>query len=366
MRDLVVIGGGIFGCAIAEEAANKGLDVLLLEQRNDVLEQATANNQNRLHLGLHYPRDSQTAQQSVEGARLFEIHFSQSVNRNFANFYFIARDGSMTNADQFEAFARSNGLPMERLTTDEFRHTGVDVDAVEAGWLVPEGVIDVNRLRSLLKEKLHRARVEVRTNTTVTQLKQLTNSSWRVESQQGADLGRHVVLATYDLDSLTPRNDQESNFQQVIVPVARTSNQQIGVTIMDGDFATVLPRGFSNEMLIYSPVASVLSSHSGYVLDPLRLSDFSEIPSHVVQVAQRVRDLLPGLQFELTGELLATVRRVPARCHSTDQRRSTVSLVGPNCYRVHSGKVDHCVSLAQLLVEAILKRSRKFRSPRDS
>ncbi|AXS40727.1 FAD-dependent oxidoreductase [Breoghania sp. L-A4] len=53
--DAVVIGGGIFGCLSAIELSKLGLSVKLLERESSLMQGATLNNQNRLHLGYHYP-----------------------------------------------------------------------------------------------------------------------------------------------------------------------------------------------------------------------------------------------------------------------------------------------------------------------
>ena len=55
--DVAVIGCGIFGAEIAIRAKSLGLSVSVYEANNDILSGASANNQNRLHLGFHYPRD---------------------------------------------------------------------------------------------------------------------------------------------------------------------------------------------------------------------------------------------------------------------------------------------------------------------
>ena len=55
--DVVVIGGGIFGSCTAIELAKNGINVTLVEKNTQIMQGASLNNQNRLHLGYHYPRD---------------------------------------------------------------------------------------------------------------------------------------------------------------------------------------------------------------------------------------------------------------------------------------------------------------------
>ncbi len=62
---IAVIGGGVFGTMIAIRLAELGPSVSLLE-RLPALMQGTSSLANRLHFGFHYPRDEETARQTVE------------------------------------------------------------------------------------------------------------------------------------------------------------------------------------------------------------------------------------------------------------------------------------------------------------
>ena len=66
-KRIAVIGAGIFGSEIALKLRRHGYEVKLFEKSLNILSGATENSQNRRHLGLHYPRDLQTATQSVRG-----------------------------------------------------------------------------------------------------------------------------------------------------------------------------------------------------------------------------------------------------------------------------------------------------------
>ena len=71
LYDSVIIGGGIFGCLSAIELSKLGREVILIERMNNIMEGASSNNTNRLHLGYHYPRDLNTALQCKRGCVSF-------------------------------------------------------------------------------------------------------------------------------------------------------------------------------------------------------------------------------------------------------------------------------------------------------
>ena len=56
-KKIAIIGAGWFGCHIALEILklNK-FKIQIFERNKDIFNGASSNNQNRLHLGFHYPR----------------------------------------------------------------------------------------------------------------------------------------------------------------------------------------------------------------------------------------------------------------------------------------------------------------------
>ena len=80
MSKVAVIGAGAFGVTIAIELANKGHSILLFEKDGEILMGATAKSQNRLHLGLHYPRDLETAIQSKLGFIKFSKRYPTPID----------------------------------------------------------------------------------------------------------------------------------------------------------------------------------------------------------------------------------------------------------------------------------------------
>ena len=68
--NIVIIGGGVVGCAIAMEAASRWSDVFLLEQMPKVGMLASTRNSGVIHSGIYYERGSLKARLCVEGNRL--------------------------------------------------------------------------------------------------------------------------------------------------------------------------------------------------------------------------------------------------------------------------------------------------------
>ncbi|WP_406696638.1 FAD-dependent oxidoreductase [Singulisphaera sp. Ch08] len=63
--DVVVVGGGFFGCMIALHLRRQNARVAVVERGSRLLGRASYHNQARVHNGYHYPRSVLTAFRSL-------------------------------------------------------------------------------------------------------------------------------------------------------------------------------------------------------------------------------------------------------------------------------------------------------------
>src|ERR1700758_4030737 len=68
--NVLIVGGGVVGCAVAETLSRRWTDVFLVE-KNPKLGMATSSrNSGVIHSGIYYPKGSLKARHCVEGDRL--------------------------------------------------------------------------------------------------------------------------------------------------------------------------------------------------------------------------------------------------------------------------------------------------------
>jgi glycerol-3-phosphate dehydrogenase len=68
--NVLIIGGGVIGCAIAREVSQRWQDVFLVEQFPKVGMATSTRNSGVIHSGIYYPKGSLKARHCVEGNRL--------------------------------------------------------------------------------------------------------------------------------------------------------------------------------------------------------------------------------------------------------------------------------------------------------
>ncbi|HNR88988.1 MAG TPA: FAD-dependent oxidoreductase [Spirochaetota bacterium] len=95
MKQAVVIGGGVVGCHIALELAERRYEVFLLERHSRLGMDTSTRNSGVLHAGIYYPADSLKARLCVEGNRLSREFFDRTgVQYRPSGKFIIARDRS--------------------------------------------------------------------------------------------------------------------------------------------------------------------------------------------------------------------------------------------------------------------------------
>jgi L-2-hydroxyglutarate oxidase LhgO len=68
--NVLIVGGGVVGCAIAEALSRRWQDVFLVEQNPKLGMATSSRNSGVIHSGIYYPKNSLKARHCVEGNRL--------------------------------------------------------------------------------------------------------------------------------------------------------------------------------------------------------------------------------------------------------------------------------------------------------
>ncbi len=259
--DFVIVGGGIFGCFAALYLAKKGLRVCILEKEKELFKKASIVNQARLHSGYHYPRSVATAVMSDDNKARFTKEHEAFINFKFEKYYAIDRFGSLTDAAQFERFCDYISIKCKPVN----KHPLFNFHRLESLYTTTEYTFDPILIAEFYKEKLQEASsIEIRKSIRI--LNAISNKNyWNIEVQnlenEAVEIieSPNVINATYS--GSNGINQQfgvdEINLMHEISEIAFVTSPQlknIGLTIMDGQFGSLMPYGKS-ELLSLSSVA---------------------------------------------------------------------------------------------------------------
>jgi len=133
--DILVIGAGVVGLAVACEIAEKNKAVLVLEKNNSFGQETSSRNSEVIHAGMYYPKGSLKATMCVEGRELlYEICEKNKIPQRKTGKLIVATepDELQLLTDLFNQ-GRSNGVKgLRMLNNGELKDLEPNINAVYA------------------------------------------------------------------------------------------------------------------------------------------------------------------------------------------------------------------------------------------
>lgn len=257
--DYVIVGGGIFGVYGAIHLSRKGQRVLLVERESALFQKASVVNQARLHAGYHYPRSVATARIANEYKERFIAEHKRFINFNFAHYYGIDKYGSLTNSSQFERFCELFGIKAQRVE----KHPLFNLSRLECLYLTEEYSFDPVLIAHYYTELLKaQNNITVELRCTVREAEPC-NAMWRLKlgyldaSNDKWVQACAVINATYAGTNTINRVFRARPLRLVheiteLALVSAPALSAIGLTVMDGQFCSMMPYGLSNLLSVSS------------------------------------------------------------------------------------------------------------------
>ncbi|RIJ32324.1 FAD-dependent oxidoreductase [Henriciella mobilis] len=267
-KDVGIVGGGFYGCALADQLARRGNRVILFETEAELLTRASRVNQARVHTGFHYPRSIVTAMRSKALHRRFAEDYPEAVVSDFEMVYAIAKRRSKVTAGRFHRMFADMGAPIRPVSPSV--SSLLNFDLIEGAFLCQEYAFDWTQLRRSIIDRMQNSGVEVRLKTPVKRL---------------ADHGTHVTIECEDGERVDVSSAYNVTYSNINHLLAASGLEQVGlkhelaeialidppeelqglaVTVMDGPFFSVMPYpslgAYSLTHVSYTPHASWLDS----------------------------------------------------------------------------------------------------------
>lgn len=257
--DFLIIGGGIFGSYAATYFAKKGARVCLIEKENQLFTKASLVNQARLHGGYHYPRSIATAILSDEHKARFTEEHKPFINFSYQKYYAIDKAGSFTDGGQFERFCNYLKIKCDRVG----QHPLFNFNRIESLYLTEEYSFDPVLIGQFYKEKIEKDNsIDLFLNSEIRETG-ICGNNWEItflhENTIKSLSASTIINATYSASNAVNRlfNLSEIELMHEISEIALVSSPQvsnIGLTIMDGPFASLMPWGLTGMLSLSSVV----------------------------------------------------------------------------------------------------------------
>ena len=247
--DKIIIGAGIYGMYAAKRTLEKNPNekVLILEVENTYFNRGSYVNQARLHNGYHYPRSYSTASKSAKYFDRFYNDFKEGINDNFKKVYAVAADYSWANGEQFKKFCDNLNLLCDEIPKENF----FNPHTIDKAFLTKEYSFDAKKIGDKLYKELVSLGCNFKFEAKITSIKK-EKDIFIVQLEDGSEYFTPFILnATYA--GINKIHDLlgfeylpiKYEFCEVILCEVSDNIKNVGLTVMDGPFFSVMPFGLT-------------------------------------------------------------------------------------------------------------------------
>jgi L-2-hydroxyglutarate oxidase LhgO len=146
--DVVVVGGGVVGLAVARALAGDGLETIVLERHARAGEETTSRNSGVIHSGIYYPTGSLKAQLCVRGREmLYDLCERRGIAYQRCGKIIVADAPQMPKLQALHQQAIANGVTdLTLLDAAQVREIEPEVRCAAALLCPSTGIVDVHEL----------------------------------------------------------------------------------------------------------------------------------------------------------------------------------------------------------------------------
>lgn len=310
--NIIIIGGGVVGNAIARELSRFQITVAVLDKEPDVGMETSCRNSGVLHSGIHYKAGTLRAKLAVKGNSMMDKLCEELKVK-------IKRIGKLTVAldeDDLPNVTRlmdqgiSNGVPgLEVMDNDAMRKIQPGIEGLVGVWSPTSAIISPYGLTIALAENAHANGVKYFLQHFVSSVKKETNGTFTVVTTNGAMFNADIVVNASGLSSdkisamvgVTRGNFGDSlkiwpcrgeyyvldkrldgTIKTLIYPVPGAKDAGLGIhltptvdgNVLIGPSANYIPEAFPEDYKVTAAVLEDLRREGQRLLPDIKMSDF--------------------------------------------------------------------------------------------
>jgi len=262
---IVIIGAGWYGLhsyITLKKLLGNTTEIIILEKTESFFENSSNFNQNRLHLGYHYPRSSKTRNLCVSGYKRFIENYGSLIDIIDKNYYLISNNSNIDYETYIKIFQNEKNYDHTIMKNTDF--SNIDGNIINT----KEKVINSEKVKNYFISNIDMNNIKFGYNVTNIDKK---DDKIILNNSIECDL---CVDCTYNQLNISKKT---YIYEQTISLLYDRINFDLefdSITIMDGDFFSLYPRDIEKNKYTlthvkYSPLIksyNILDIHN-YKLD---------------------------------------------------------------------------------------------------
>ena len=328
---IYIVGSGWYGLFISEILDEYKISYEIHEKSSHIFSGASGFNQNRLHMGYHYPRDKFTREICYEGYKIFNEKFEDLTNPIKNNIYAIHNE-SVIDSGTYESIYSNENLPLKKFAGNK------ELLNCQNYYITDEKFIDP--IKSIMywekKEK------KIIFNSFVN----LDNGKFKIGGRKLSN--KDLIIDCTWGELLGHKNFYTENFLTfVIKPLEKFFFGAL--TIMDGPFFSIFPYSMEENLFTVTHVKY------GKISNKKKLTK-KEVNDNWNLVLLEIDQVLP--EFKKNVQYIDYfVSRKFKPISASDSRKLEVNYLSDKAISIHSGKIDS-IFFVKRYIKQFLKKNK--------
>lgn len=310
---VIIIGAGWYGCYLASLCEKRNIDYVVYEKSKELFSGASLYNQNRLHLGYHYPRNFKTRVDSKIGFDKFLNDFPELSTKIKRNVYSVHKNSSI----DFQTYI--NIYKYEKYDFEVLKDSFSD--NFQGSIMVNERYIDPFKSKSYFSN----LNLNIKFNSNI----HLSDGEYYLNSKK---LSSKILLnATYG-GIETEESSKEFFREKFLSFIIKKTSDRLpfdALTVMDGPFYSIYPYNQKLNLYTLTHVQFGVISNN---LNKLEIESLYKLVKHLITSD------LPDFDKYFKFESCFTSYKYKPK--SKTDLRSTVIFNKKNKFTICSGKID--------------------------
>lgn len=351
-KKICIVGAGLFGCTISLILSKAGYYIDLYEKNTEIMNETSLKNQQRFHLGYHYPRSSKTISEIKSSFKKFIEFYGKNIFGKTTNVYAIPKKKSKISFERYIAILKKNKLSYKKNFNNR-----IFSNLINDSIVVPEKNLNFFKLKKIILNEIKKEK----------KINLLLKSTFK---KKKSSMYEKIIICCYSrnneiLKYIGIKNKKifSKKYELVEKIVVKLPDifKNFSLVILDGNFLNFDPFvGTKYHLLSAVKQSKIETLNCKYPNFKNRKSKFLKQEfstnlrrSKFKEFIKFSKNYVPLIKKAQYIKSFYTIRCVQ-NSKNDHERRNEINLINNKIITVQSGKWNTCVSLA-LKLKNILK-----------
>lgn len=324
---IIIIGAGWYGLHsyIFLRSNLKDCDIKILEKDTIFFNNSSNFNQNRLHLGYHYPRSYKTRKLCLNGYKRFINQYREVIDFIDHNYYIIAKKSFIDYQTYLSIFSNSS-YHHEIINNNTF--TNIDGNIINT----KEKIINSNKVKKLFKKKINKD--DLLLDFDVKNISRNDNKII-VNDELKCDI---LIDCTYNQLNISNKMYTYELTISLLYDRINFDEKFESVTVMDGPFFSLFPRDISKKTYTLTHVTYTPLIKSNNIED---IKKYVLQKETVVKVKEKMEKTVLNIypKFKKNFRYKSYFTSYKCKVNSSNDSRECIIEENNNIINVNCGKI---------------------------